>query len=210
MRFADLDAVTVDGFGTLLALHSPIERLVASLEARGVHRSPPAVESAFATEALYYRSHAHLAHDEATLARLRRDCARVFLDELAAPLDPDEFVRPYVEALVFRPVAGAHEAVAALRGRGLALAVVSNWDCSLPGQLRELGLLEQFDAVVTSDAAGVPKPEPRAFELALAQLGVTPDRALHVGDEPADEDGASAAGMHFAPAPLSAAVAGLS
>jgi FMN phosphatase YigB (HAD superfamily) len=33
---------------------------------------------------------------------------------------------------------------------------------------------------------------------------------LHVGDEEADERGARAAGMHFAPAPISTAVAALS
>ena len=31
MRFADLDAVTVDGYGTLLTLLDPVPRLVGSL-----------------------------------------------------------------------------------------------------------------------------------------------------------------------------------
>jgi FMN phosphatase YigB (HAD superfamily) len=38
--------------------------------------------------------------------------------------------------------------------------------------------------------------------LALERLGVPPGRALHVGDEPADEEAARAAGMRFAWAPL--------
>ncbi|HEU0304424.1 MAG TPA: HAD family hydrolase [Gaiellaceae bacterium] len=209
MRFAELDAVTIDGFGTLLELESPFERLDAALEARDVHRSRAAVEEAFAAEAAYYKAHAHLAPDEDSLRRLREDCARVFLDELAAPLDPAEFAEPYIEALVFRPAPGAPEAIATLRSRGLRLAVASNWDCSLPGHLRDLGLLEHFDVVVTSAAAGAPKPEPRMLELALEKLGVAPDRALHVGDEEVDELAAAAAGTHFAPAPLAAAVATL-
>src|SRR5204863_95186 len=56
--------------------------------------------------------------------------------------------------------------------------------------------------------AGAPKPEPAVFLLALEQLGVAPARALHVGDEAGDEDGARAAGMRFAPAPLATALAG--
>ena len=56
----------------------------------------------------------------------------------------------------------------------------------------------------------MPKPEPRAFLLALERLGVAAERALHVGDEETDERGAHAAGMHFAPAPLSTAVETLS
>lgn len=209
MRFADLDAVTIDGFGTLLELESPFERLAAALEARGAPRSQEAVESAFAAEAAYYKAHAHLASDEPRLRQLREDCARVFLSELAAPIEPAEFAEPYVEALMFRPAAGAPAALATLRSHGLRLAVVSNWDCSLTGHLRDLGLHGHFETVVTSASAGVPKPDPRMLELALAELGVTARRTLHVGDEEADRLAAAAAGAHFAPAPLVEAVAAL-
>jgi putative hydrolase of the HAD superfamily len=209
MRFADLEAVTVDGFGTLVELESPIEPLKRALERRGVARSPSEVAVAFAAEAAHYRLHAHTARDDATLAAFRRECVRIFLRELAAPLEPREFVDDFLAALVFRPAEGAVEALATVRSRNLKLAVVSNWDCSLADRLDELGLLEHFDTVVTSAEAGVPKPEPRAFLLALDRLGVAASHALHVGDEGADERGAHAAGMHFAPAPLSTAVAAL-
>ena len=84
----------------------------------------------------------------------------------------------------------------------LRLAVVSNWDCSLPERLGQLGL-RRFDAIVSSAEAGVPKPEPEPFLLALERLETAPERTLHVGDEPVDEQGARAVGMRFAPAPLS-------
>jgi putative hydrolase of the HAD superfamily len=210
MRFADLEAVTVDGFGTLVELESPIAPLVQALEGWGFARSPSEVAAAFAAEAAHYRLYAHNARDEATLAAFRDECVGIFLRELAAPLGPREFAGAFLAALVFRPAKGAVEALATVRSRGPKLAVVSNWDCSLPERLDELGLLEHFDAVVTSAEAGVPKPEPRAFLLALERLGASASRALHVGDEEADERGAHAAGMHFAPAPLSTAVAALS
>jgi FMN phosphatase YigB (HAD superfamily) len=38
---------------------------------------------------------------------------------------------------------------------------------------------------------------------------VRPERALHVGDSDSDEQGALAAGMQFAPAPLTQAVEAL-
>ena len=210
MRFADLEAVTVDGFGTLVELESPVVPLVQALSDRGVDRSPSEVERAFAAEAGHYRLHAHEGRDAETLAGLRRDCVAVFLRDLAAPVKPDEFVDAFLTALVFRPAPGAEAALAAMRSRGLKLAVVSNWDCSLPERLEGLGLLEQFGAVVTSAEAGAPKPDPRVFRLALERLGAGAARALHVGDEEADERGAVAAGMHFAPAPLSTAVEALS
>ena len=183
-----------------------MQPLADALEARGVHRSLPEVAEAFAAEATHYRPRSHLARDAAGLERLRRDCARVFLDVLAAPLDPADFVEPFMDALVFRPADGAVEALASARGRGLKLAVVSNWDCSLPERLDALGLLDTFDAVVSSAEAGVPKPHPAPFRMALERIGAAPERALHVGDEPTDEQGAAAAGMRFAAAPLSTAL----
>lgn len=209
MRFADLEAVTVDGFGTLLELESPVPGLVDELAARGVERSPPKVAEAFAAEAAHYRPRAHLAGDTTKLEELRLECVRVFLDFLAAPLEPHEFVEPFMRSIVFRPADGAVEALATLSEHGLKLAVVSNWDCSLPERLEALGLSQSFGAIVSSAEAGVPKPEPRPFELALERLRAPADRALHIGDEDVDVRGASAAGMRFAPAPLAAAVAAL-
>ena len=113
-----------------------------------------------------------------------------------------------MRALRFEPIPGAVETVERLRRLGLRTALVANWDVALHEHLRALGLTPLFDAVVTSAEAGVPKPDPRIFELALSRLGVPPARALHVGDEPFDEEGARAAGMRFAAAPLETAFAG--
>jgi putative hydrolase of the HAD superfamily len=200
---ADLDAVTIDAFGTLVGLRDPLDALDRALRARGVRRTCEEIAAAFAEEGRYYRDRSYEGADEASLALLRRDCAAVFLDALGAELDPEEFAPAYVACLEFEPMPGAPEAVAELARLGLRLAVVANWDVALPGYLEELGLAGYFVTVVTSGEAGVAKPDPRIFELALERLGgVPPSRALHVGDSEADELGARAAGMAFAPAPL--------
>jgi putative hydrolase of the HAD superfamily len=199
---ADLDAVTIDAFGTLVTLRDPNAALRRALRGRGVERTPEQIAAAFAVEGRYYRDRSHEGADEASLALLRRDCAAVFLDALEADVDPEEFARPYVEALEFEPMPGAVQAVSELERLGLGLAVVSNWDVALHGYLEQLGLAGKFEAVVTSAEAGAPKPDPRIFQLALERLRVPPERALHVGDSEADEEGARAAGMAFAPAPL--------
>jgi putative hydrolase of the HAD superfamily len=209
MRFADIGAVTVDGFGTLIEVESPVPRLEAALAARGLRRTQMELEAAFAAEVAYYRPRAHSGRDEATLAALRRDCVRVFLDELGIELEAEEFVYDFMGALVFRPVDGAVGALETLRARDLRLAVVSNWDCSLPETLTRVGLRDLFEAVVTSAEAGAPKPDPAPFLLALRRLGADAHRTLHVGDEEADALGARAAGMAFAPSPLARAVEGL-
>ena len=206
MPFADLDAVTVDGYGTLLELTDPASALAAALAEAGVTRTREEVGAAFVAEARYYRPRSHLGRDRASLAELRLECVRVFLDALGAELEPEAFVDAFIGSLVFSPVQGAIETLERLAARA-RLAVVANWDCSLHEHLERLGLDRFFDAVVTSAEAGVPKPDPAIFRVALARLYVEPARALHVGDETADEEGALAAGMRFLPAPLAAAFA---
>ena len=124
-----------------------------------------------------------------------------------AELDAGSFAESFVAALEFAPVPGAVETLRRLREHGVTLAVVANWDCALREHLVRLGLDPLFAAVVTSAEAGMPKPDPAPFRLALTRLAIEPTRALHVGDEPADEAGAHAAGMRFAPAPLASAFA---
>ncbi len=83
-----------------------------------------------------------------------------------------------------------------LKERGIALAVVSNWDAELEGLLRDLELLPYFDLVISSANVGCRKPDPVIFEHALERLNVASGNAVHVGDRPdADGDGASAAGI---------------
>jgi putative hydrolase of the HAD superfamily len=83
-----------------------------------------------------------------------------------------------------------------LRGRGLALGAISNWDRRLESLLAGLGIGSQLEVTVCSAAVGLRKPDPRIFELACERLGVEPAQAAHVGDHHyADVLGATAAGL---------------
>ncbi len=202
MRAMELDAITIDAFGTLITLADPVGPLRAALAARGVARMDGEVRRAFAAEVAYYVPRSHEGRDEATLALLRRDCARVFLDAAGAELDEGEFTAAFLASLVFEAVPDAAAACRALVAAGLRLAVVSNWDVGLEEHIAGLGLDTLVDAIVTSAEAGAPKPAPAVFELALGRLGASPAQGVHIGDAPADEEGARAAGMRFEPAPL--------
>jgi putative hydrolase of the HAD superfamily len=202
MHPMDVEAVTIDAFGTLVALRDPVPALRAALAARGVDRDDEEVRRAFQVEAAYYVGRSHEGRDEATLALLRRDCAAVFLGAVEAPLDIDDFTGAFVEALAFEEVPGAAGACRALKNAGLRLAIVSNWDVGLHDHLRALGLDSAVDVVLTSAEAGAPKPSPAVFALAVERLGATPERTVHVGDSAADAEGARAAGLRFEPAPL--------
>jgi HAD superfamily hydrolase (TIGR01509 family) len=203
MKLADLDAVTLDAYGTLVTLTDPVPELVNVLSERGVERSEQAVLAGFRTEVAHYAPRASDGHDEASLARLQRECAGVFLEAVGAELDPDEFAPAYVGALHFEVLPGAFESLERLRSLGLALAVVANWDLSLERMLVEAGLAPYFGIVVHAAR----KPAPDGLLRALGELQVDPARALHIGDDDADRDAAAAAGMQFARAPVAAAVA---
>lgn len=201
MRPAALDAVTLDAYGTLVELDDHVARLRHALAEAGVERDERQVEQAFLHEVEHYSRHKCDARDAATLAALRRDCARVFVDALGADLD---FTDGLAGAIAFRPLPGVLDSVTELRARGLALAAVSNWDCSLGERLAEAGI--ELEVAVSCAEASAAKPDPAIFAVALDRLGVEPGRALHVGDTAEDEKGARAAGLHFAPAPLTQVV----
>jgi len=198
-----LQAVTLDANGTIVRLADPVEPLRSALAAAGAERSAATVRRAFGAEVAFYLPRAHEGRDAPTLAALRRESVAVFLRAADAPLDPESFVPAFLAALRFEPLPGVPQALGELRDQGLRLACVANWDVTLPATLARAGLASCFDAVVSSAEAGAPKPDPRPFRLALERLGVEPERAVHCGDEPADAAGAAAAGLRFAPPPVS-------
>jgi putative hydrolase of the HAD superfamily len=122
------------------------------------------------------------------LARLEHDADwRPLLEELYAAFSNPEVWKIFPETLA---------TLDAARGRGLRLAVISNWDRRLPEILDGLGLTDRFSHVAVSAIEGVEKPAPGIFLRTLERLGVRPEEALHVGDSPLEDyDGSQAVGM---------------
>jgi putative hydrolase of the HAD superfamily len=193
--------VLLDGLGTLVALESPWAALVERLqEVHGVELVPADAERAFRAEMAYYRVHHHEGRDADTLEDLRHRCGEVLHAELPAAvgeaLSVADLTAAMLKALHFTAYPDAPVALTGLRERGVALVVVSNWDVSLPAVLREVGLAEMVDAVVTSAQVASPKPDRAIFDAALTLMGVLPDRAVHVGDSiEHDVHGALSAGI---------------
>lgn len=89
------------------------------------------------------------------------------------------------------------EVLSALRGAGMTLLVVSNWDSTLPRLLERLELAPFFDGVVVSAVFGASKPSRAIFDEAVRRAGVPHADVLHVGDSLVDDyHGARAAGLH--------------
>ena len=94
------------------------------------------------------------------------------------------------------PEPGAAEGLAALRGGGFIVGVVSNADGTVDRLLAGAGLAADLAFVVDSGAVGVEKPDPGIFRLALDLAGVGAEEALYVGDlYPVDVVGARRAGI---------------
>lgn len=93
--------------------------------------------------------------------------------------------------------ADAARVLEGLRREGLRLAVVSNTeDGRLRDSLEAAGLAGSFDLLIDSHLAGVKKPDPAVFRLALEGLGVEAGEAAFVGDSYAhDALAARAVGM---------------
>lgn len=76
----------------------------------------------------------------------------------------------------------AADCLSALRGAGVRLGVVSNSAGTVRQDLASFDLLRYFTVVVDSTEAGVEKPNPAIFRVALQRLGVPGSRCWYVGD----------------------------
>jgi putative hydrolase of the HAD superfamily len=182
-------AVFLDALGTLVELEPPWISLRERIPAEV---SDERLVAAVRAEMDYYREHAHEGRDPDSLADLRERCARLISGELGVEVTADELV----EAVRMSAYPDAAPALTALRGRGLRLVAVSNWDCSLGTVLERCGLAGLLDGAISSAEAGAPKPDPAIFTAALELARCEPAEALHVGDT-REEDvvGARSAGI---------------
>jgi HAD superfamily hydrolase (TIGR01509 family) len=101
----------------------------------------------------------------------------------------------YSEA--WQPVSGAIELLTAIRAEAMALVVVTN-NGVVEQQLKieRCGMAPFVDALVTSEAVGVPKPGRAMFDEGLARVGAGPGEAVMLGDAWAsDIEGARRAGI---------------
>jgi putative hydrolase of the HAD superfamily len=189
-------AALLDALGTIVELERPWPHLVEELHARGVSVSEDDARRAMLAEMAYYKRNHDDAKDFAGLKDLRRRCAGIVRGELGTALPVEDVEDAMLAAIRFRPYPEVPAVLAALRERGAAIVVVSNWDVSLHDVLERTRLRPLVDGVVTSAEFGAAKPDPSIFARALEIAGAEPGEALHAGDDlDADVAGARAAGI---------------
>lgn len=198
---AKYDAVFLDVDGTLLWVDLDVEGYVGDLAAYSKN-GPLTVERA--TGPVWESMRRHIKENikhrtEEGLAGFKAENARTTAEALNIVAPMQVLTEVADRRISFNPYAESVRVMEELRSMGVPLYVVSNWDVLLPGILDDLGWTGYFDGVVASAAVGVEKPEPGIFEEALRVSGASPDRVLHVGNDPVtDVEGASEVGIDAA------------
>jgi putative hydrolase of the HAD superfamily len=102
----------------------------------------------------------------------------------------------FIEATAWQVYPDVRPTLAALRGRGLKLAAISNWDDRLRRLLRNLELDQCFDAITVSVECGCHKPDRAIFEQTARALELPVRAILHIGDSRREDvEGARSAGF---------------
>lgn len=195
-------AVGFDLDGTLFD-HRGSARVAARsfLRSLGIVPTSVALESWFAAEEEHFE---RWRSGVVSFAEQRRERLRTVLPlfDVTPPIEEaeldalfDEYLHAYREA--WRIFPDSLETLRGLRSRGYRVGLLTNGtQAQQLDKLQQTGLVEAFDVICTSERIGVQKPDPRAFHILAAELGVDTSVCLFVGDSPAhDVEGARGAGM---------------
>lgn len=92
---------------------------------------------------------------------------------------------------------GAAELLADCKARGVKVGICSDLTAHIQHRkLKALGISAQIDAIVTSEEAGVEKPEPRIFQIILKKMDCVSREVIFLGDSlERDVYGAEACGI---------------
>lgn len=63
--------------------------------------------------------------------------------------------------------------------------------------LEQIGILHHIDVIVGRDTVATQKPDPKPLLWAIEQLGVSPEKAVFIGDTDRDRETADRAGVSF-------------
>ena len=186
-----LRAVLLDAAGTLIDVSQPLGDAYSRLAREyGGDLDPDTMTAGFRTAFADTPAMAFPGREGPDLDRAERGWWRALVERVTRAAGGvrefdayfDRLYAHYASAPAWCVYPEVPEVLAALRERGLALAVVSNFDSRLSPLLEALGLAPYFDAVVCSGAVGAAKPDRAIFVRALSVLGVEASEALHVGD----------------------------
>ncbi len=181
----DLDGTVLDGAGLPEAMRATCETLAAALP------DVTAESLVAANDAAWTRLWPEVEDDYMLGGRrgdaIGRDVWRAALDACGVRDDAvlDRAIAEWdrEERASLRLFPDALPVLDALRHDGVRVGMVTNGAATVQrDKLEMLGILDRFDPLVISSEAGYTKPDPRIFEVALAQAGVLASGTWFVGD----------------------------
>ncbi|MCI0567379.1 MAG: HAD-IA family hydrolase [Acidobacteria bacterium] len=184
--------ISFDVGGTLIHAHPSVGTVYAEvLCRRGFNCAAEEVDRAF--EESWEFAASHLPPSSERYSRsvegergYWRELLRDTVSRLGGSEPPagaaDELFERFARADTWRVYPDVLPTLQELDGRGMPMAVVSNWDSRLPGLLRDLGLRRFFGPLLVSALEACEKPDSRIFHRAAQRAGVLPREVLHVGD----------------------------
>ncbi|HUD82486.1 MAG TPA: HAD-IA family hydrolase [Candidatus Saccharimonadales bacterium] len=192
--WSSIRAVTFDVGGTLIEPWPSVGRVYAQIaERHGVHVPAEQLDRQFAAAWKTKKNFGYSMSDWSDLVN------QSFAGLAGAPPDDalfSDLYRHFATAAPWRVFDDVVHCLQRLKGRGLKLGIISNWDERLRPLLRALELDGYFDAIIVSGEVGRHKPDAKIFETAALQLGTPAEAILHVGDSTAEDfEGARKAGL---------------
>lgn len=96
-----------------------------------------------------------------------------------------------------KPRQGSIEVITSLKSKGYKIGLISDCTAETPLAWQRTPFAPLFDVTVFSCRAGIKKPDPRIYHIAMGQLGVRPPDCLYIGDGSSRElTGALEVGMY--------------
>jgi HAD superfamily hydrolase (TIGR01509 family) len=194
-------AVLLDFSGTLFDDTSVIrpERLIARCAVRGRELgSAQAQQLCTGILAVIDSPEGRARREKADLSADRHRAVWTALAATAPGSDAliaEAFYDCVIAADGWHPYPDTAQLLTALHTAEVPVAVVSNTGWNIRGSFVHAGLDGLVTRFVLSCEVGVQKPDPALFHTACDRLGVPPEHALMVGDDPVRDGAATAAGI---------------
>ncbi|HJK99268.1 MAG TPA: haloacid dehalogenase type II [Polyangiaceae bacterium LLY-WYZ-14_1] len=180
-------ACVFDAYGTLFDFHSAVAR-----HREEIGPKADALSAVWRQKQLEYTWLRALMRRHAPFREVTAEALDYAIEAVGLPRG-DEVQETLMQAylrLAAYPEVG--EVMGRLRASRLKTAILSNGTPDMLGAaIESAGLAGTLDAVLSVEAVGVFKPDPRVYQLAVDELAVTPDRILFLSSNAWDVAGAA-------------------
>jgi 2-haloacid dehalogenase len=159
-----------DAYGTLFNVHAAAERQKDAIGPKWRELS-----ILWRAKHLEYTWVYSLAGKQAMFWMLAQRALDVAITEVGGGISTDVRQRLLASYRTMEPYPEVAEVLAALKGRGDKLVILSNGDADmLNDAVRAAKLESTFDAVISVVSAGIFKPSPKVYQLIVGRFGVAP------------------------------------